>query len=130
MSTPISVVLRPITGLNPTPVVADRRHHRRFEPNALAAKVSLIRPGSAGPELEPCTLLNLGYGGMSFRLPCAPRKCGDYRFLIDLAKPFDDLVLVRARVCWVRQAGSLSSEAGAVFVESSKGWLGPEDDPE
>ena len=112
-----------------TLVVADRRHFRRFDANTLAARLSMIRAGSAGLELLPCTLLNLGYGGMSFRLPWAPTKHGDYRFLIDLAEPFDELVLVRARVCWVRQAGSVDSDAGAVFVESSKGWLGPEDDP-
>lgn len=116
--------------LKPALVVADRRHHRRFDTHTLAATLAMVRAGSAGVELEPCTLLNLGYGGMSFRLPRAPSKHQNYWFLIDLAEPFDQLVLVRARVCWVRPAGSVASEAGAVFVESSKGWLGPEDDTE
>lgn len=127
---PITVVLRPVADLDATPRVANRRRCRRFDAKALAAKASLIRIGKAGPELEPCKLLDLGYGGVSFRVPWAPSEHGDYRFLIDLTEPFGDLVLVRARVCWVRQAGAVSSEAGAVFVESSKGWLGPEDDPE
>jgi hypothetical protein len=122
--------MRPVADFDATPLVADRRRCRRFDAKTLAARASLIRTGRVGPELEPCTLLDLGYGGVSFRVPWAPDEHAEYRFLIDLAEPFSDLVLVRARVCWVRRAGAVSSEAGAVFVESSKGWLGPEDDPE
>lgn len=103
---------------------AERRRSRRFERESITACVALIRDGAPDLALEPCTLVNVSYGGMCLRAWRDLRRNRNYRFLLDLQAPFRDLVLVKARVLWI----GADRAAGVEFVESSKGWLGPEDD--
>lgn len=111
-------------------VIRERRQYSRFSTQAVPARLTLLRAGERGLELAPCTLINVSYGGMCFGTASALEDNTDYRFLLELAAPFDELVLVGARVLWRRPTGRPDQLAGAVFVESSKGWLGPGDDSE
>jgi hypothetical protein len=79
-------------------------------------------------EVEECPLVNLSYGGICFRTRSALKQHGTQRLLIDVKAPFQDTARARIRIRWIRPVDSQEITVGAVFVESSKGWLGPEDD--
>lgn len=106
---------------------ADRRRHRRFDSSAVSARVSMIRTSGANLELEACTLLNVSFGGMCLRTRFPFEMNQTYQLLLDVLDPFREMVLVKARICWLRATEAGERVAGAEFVESSKGWLGPED---
>jgi len=50
-----------------------------------------------------------------------------HSFLIDMPKPLQGVASVKAQIRWVRPREAHSSELGAMFLESSKGWLGPDE---
>jgi hypothetical protein len=107
----------------------DRRRFRRFERGEVAGKVAVIGSQPWGLTLAPCTLLDLSFGGMCLLAGEPLTKDRLYRFLIDFAEPFSEIVLVKARVAWM-QPSDEGLRIGLRFVESSKGWLGPEHDLE
>ena len=111
-----------------TPVDSDQRRHRRLDAASLSARAAAIVTDSRNLALRPCPISNLSYGGMCFSTDEPLVVGAEYRFLIDLASPFDDLVLVRARTVWTGVDDAGKHQAGVQFVESSKGWLGPDDE--
>ena len=106
----------------------DRRRYRRFDAASVVARVALIQSGPAGFCVRECDLRNVSYGGMCLETGLPLDKDARYRFLIDLGAPFSDLVLVTARVLWVGEQTQCGRQLGLQFVESSKGWLGPDED--
>jgi hypothetical protein len=110
------------------PVNSDQRRYRRLDAASLSARAAAIVTQSRSLALRPCPLSNLSYGGMCFSTDEPLVVGAEYRFLIDLASPFDDLVLVRARIVWTGVDDAGRHQAGVQFVESSKGWLGPDDE--
>lgn len=104
----------------------DRRRHRRFDATSVGGRLAVVLQGDAELAVEPCTLVNVSYGGMCFRAPLALEDGSEHRFLLDLKQPFDDMVMVRARVRWADPGESNERTFGAEFIESSKGWLGPD----
>lgn len=111
-----------------TPVNSDQRRHRRLDAASLSARAAAIVTQSRDLALRPCPLTNLSYGGMCFSTEEPLVVGAEYRFLIDLASPFDDLVLVKARTVWTGIDDAGRHQAGVQFVESSKGWFGPDDE--
>jgi len=107
----------------------DRRRYRRFESEEICGNVGLIGAGGVRLTLDPCTLLDVSYGGMCLLARAPLAKGVVHRLLIDFAAPFSDTVLVKARVAWM-QPSEAGLRVGVEFVESSKGWLGPERDPD
>jgi len=93
---------------------------------ARGGKLLLVRETEAGLEEEDCTLLNLSYGGMCFRagrLLQEGEQCGG---LVYLPPPLHGWVLVKASIRWIRPLEADCWNLGAVFLESSRGWLGPD----
>ena len=107
---------------------SDQRRHRRFVGVSVAARAATIDVRKPELRLRPCTLSNLSYGGMCFSTDAPVMQGGEYRFLINLSAPFDDVVLVKARITWTGVDEVGRPQAGAEFLESSKGWLGPDQD--
>ncbi len=75
-------------------------------------------------DLEECTLLNTSQGGMCVQAPRPMPVGGEFEFVIDLAAPMAQTVVVKARVCWT--ATRDRRVAGLAFLESSRGWFGPD----
>ncbi len=89
--------------------------------------LTLLLERGARQEHESCTLLNLCFGGMRFRSRQLLREGEVCQFSLDLQTPTRDSVAVKARIRWVHSSDAPGYDLGAVFVSSSKGWLGPED---
>ncbi len=104
----------------------ERRDCRRFGPMLVSARVAMVDPGGANLALAPCTLSNVSFGGMCFSTTRSVRENEEYRFLIEFTEPISDFVLVKARIVWCRAGETGYRQAGAEFLESSRGWLGPE----
>lgn len=104
----------------------DRRRFKRFEIASSDPNKPLLLEGSEDMVKE-CEVLNLSYGGACFRASTRPEEGAIRQFRIDLASPAGFTVDVKARICWVRHFESQGYFLGAEFLESSKGWLGPED---
>ncbi|MGE5644790.1 MAG: PilZ domain-containing protein [Acidobacteriota bacterium] len=106
----------------------DRRRHVRFDSSAVKADVSVLSTDTPHFLLVRCRPANVSYGGMCLKSNQAFEPGREYRFLIRLQEPFRDFVLVKARVVWTRTWPDQSGyRFGLKFLESSKGWLGPED---
>jgi hypothetical protein len=106
----------------------DRRRHTRFDSSAVKIDVSMLSAEERGSVLLSCKPLNVSYGGMSLRTDQAFEPGQEYRFLIRLREPLLDFVLVKARVVWTWSSPDSSNRLGLKFVESSKGWLGSDED--
>jgi hypothetical protein len=106
----------------------DRRRHRRFATTPTDAAVALVRRTGAALEVDRCRLCNVSYGGMCLSVLQKLREDAEYPFLIGLGAPFHDLVLVKARVLWSAPEEAGGVRLGVEFVESSKGWLGPDEE--
>ncbi len=104
----------------------ERRESRRFGPSVVSARLAIVDSGGTNLSLTPCTLLNVSFGGMCFSTSCDVRENSECRFLIEFTGPIADFVILKARTVWCRCADSMYREAGVEFLESSKGWLGPE----
>ena len=109
-------------------VIPDARRYRRVNAGVVAGRVLMIRRGPSRLEVEECPLVNLSYGGICFRTRGALKKHGTHRLLIEIKAPFKDTARARVRIRWIRPLDSQEIIAGAVFVKSSKGWLGPEEE--
>ena len=88
----------------------------------------MVRETAGGLEQEDCTLLNLSYGGMCLRARCLMQEGEQCRFVIDLPSPVQGSASVKALIRWVQPLQAGQCNLGAAFLESSAGWLGPEDD--
>jgi hypothetical protein len=77
-----------------------------------------------------CTLRNLSFGGMCFRTNRPVKEGEVHQFLLDLQPLGLDQAFVKARIRWVRRIESGEYETGAMFLRSSKGWLGSGDSEE
>ena len=105
----------------------DRRKHARFDSSTVKIDVSMLSAEEPGAVLIGCKPTNVSYGGMCVRADQAFEPGREYRFLIRLQEPFRDFVLVKARVVWTRSSPDRGQRFGLKFVESSRGWLGPEE---
>lgn len=106
----------------------ERRRYTRFDTASSGSKLALIARSGSDLEFQECSLHNISYGGMCFQA-ALPLHTGDVvDFLIDLKKPLQDLVLVKARIEWQGDAGPQGRLFGASFLDSSKGWLAAVDD--
>lgn len=108
--------------------VTDRRRHRRFDISAVAGRVAIIGTANRTLEFGSCALLNISYGGMCAATDWPVHVCEEYHFLLELGPPLCDIALVKARVVWVEPDDNGHKRFGARFIESSKGWLGPDED--
>jgi len=106
----------------------DRRRHRRFEITSREHGLALVEDLEGKNEREQCALLNISYGGISFRASRALHEGATRKCFIEMPLPIGFSVLVKARICWIRRSASQGYDLGAEFLESSKGWLGPEED--
>jgi hypothetical protein len=106
----------------------DRRRHKRFEITSRERRLALVEDSGSEEEREQCALLNVSYGGISFRASRALQEGAIHKFFIEMPLPIGFSVLVKARICWVRRSDSQGYDLGAEFLESSKGWLGPVED--
>jgi hypothetical protein len=106
----------------------DHRRFRRFGPQEVTVRVGMIDTRQPGLTLHPCRVTNLSYGGMCFSTDLALAEGEERRLLIDLADPFNDVVLVKARVVRAAADAEGRQQAAVEFVESSKGWFGPADE--
>lgn len=104
----------------------ERRDCRRFGPMLVSARLAMIDPDGTNLALAPCTLSNVSFGGMCFSSTRSVRENEEYRFLIEFSQPITELVLVKARIVWCRTGERGYQYAGAEFLESSSGWLGPD----
>jgi len=113
----------------PQPMQArtDQRRHCRFPAGMVTARAAAIDIRQPDLRARPCSLANLSYGGMCFSADTPLVQGAEHHFLIHLAAPFDDLVLVKARLVWTGIDPAGRQQAGAEFLESSKGWLGPDE---
>jgi hypothetical protein len=107
-------------------LASDRRHHKRLDMTSRDCKLTLLREGRGKQQREQCTLLDLGYGGMRFRSHDRLREGETYRFLIEISG-LQGEVIVKANIRWALRLESHHCDLGAMFVESSKGWLGPDE---
>lgn len=105
----------------------ERRRHKRFDMTSRESRLALISNTSAGLGIENCVLLNLSYGGMCFRMSGVLQERDECQFLMDLKVPRECLALVRARICWVQAQAGQEKMLGAEFLESTLGWVGPEE---
>jgi hypothetical protein len=106
----------------------DRRRHMRFEITSREHGLALVEDSEGKEEREQCALLNVSYGGIRFRASRSLQEGAIHNFFIEMPLPIGFSVLVKARICWVLLSDSQSYDQGAEFLESSKGWLGPEED--
>ncbi len=105
----------------------ERRRHKRFDMSSRECRLGLLLETGGGLETENCVLLNLSFGGMCFRSPQSVQEQEECQFLMDLKLPGRRLALVKARICWVQPLETQERMLGAEFLESTLGWLGPEE---
>jgi hypothetical protein len=83
------------------------------------------------PEAPPggmhCTARDISFGGFGFEASAPLVEDQTYQFLIHLHVSGLGPTKVKARIRWVCPSGS-GFVMGAEFLESSKGWFGPEED--
>lgn len=111
-----------------TPMIPDRRRHRRFDVGLMPSQVWIIERRAAAAKLRACRLLNISYGGICFVTNSPVRTHGAYDLLINMPAQFGQVAIARARLIWLRPMEGEDKVAGAEFVRSSTGWLGPEDE--
>jgi|SRR5579872_1299028 hypothetical protein len=106
----------------------ERRRYRRLHMATRDCRLTLMRRVGDPREREVCTLIDLSYAGLRFRAH-RPLASGDMvEFVIDIQSPLRRSGFVKARLRWVRPIGYQECDAGAEFLEESKGFLlGPEE---
>lgn len=120
------------TRLASYPITQSRRRHDRVDLSRQQVEAWLVL--ERGNHLEPdyccCQLLNLSYSGMCLQAEDLFEAGKRYRFILDLAAMLGAEAEVTVRIVWKRQIDAGLCYAGAVFVESSAPWLGPNEDDE
>jgi hypothetical protein len=107
---------------------SERRRYKRFDMTARDCGLRFVRQVIGNEEHEKCELLDLSFAGMRFRARRAFQEGAVHHFL--LALPLSIGIsesLVEARICWTRAVEPDRHIQGAAFLESSTGWLGPEE---
>ena len=102
----------------------ERRHFKRFNMTTCDCGLTLLR-ARGSRERENCILVDISYAGMRFHglRPIGEGEVLD--FLVDIRSPLARSGFLRARVLWVRALGLHDCECGVEFLESSKGFWGP-----
>ena len=109
-------------------LTSERRRHPRYDMTLRECRLALLEESSGLVEEHDCKLVNLSFGGMCFHSPKDLRQGEERRFVIDLRSAVPGAVLVRAQIRWGQPGAAPAGTFGAVFLESSRGWLGPEED--
>lgn len=112
-------------------VTGSRRKHDRLDLSRQQVPAWLLGL-SAGPQPEycECRLLNLSYAGMCLHGEDLFETGRQYRFILDLSGVLGSEVEVTARVIWKQPMDAGLCYAGALFLNSSAPWLGPNEDDE
>jgi hypothetical protein len=106
----------------------ERRRYIRFDTTATGSKLAMIGRSGTALQVVDCSLRNISYGGMCFHGSASLRAGDVVDFLIDLEKPLQDLVLVKARIEWEGPEDATGRVFGVRFLDSSKGWFAGVDD--
>jgi hypothetical protein len=103
----------------------EKRHFKRFNMTTCDCRLTLLRKRGCLRERENCILVDLSYAGMRFHglRPIGEGEVLD--FLADIRAPWVRSGFLRACVRWVRALGSHECDCGVEFLESSKGFLVP-----
>src|SRR5437879_3475833 len=114
--------------MTPTRGPYERRRHQRIQMVTRDCRLTLISDRGGRRERQFCTLVDLSYAGLRFH-GHRPVGVGEIvEFLIDIRSPMQRSGFARAWVRWIRSLGFQEYEAGAEFLEQSKGLLlGPEE---
>jgi len=114
-----------------TPTIG-RFEHRRYERLQMATRdcrLTIVRRDDGVRSVrEVCTLVDLSYAGLRFRGHW-PLAVGEgVEFLVHLESPVHRSGFARARIRWIRPMGFQEFDAGAEFLEESKGlFLGSDE---
>jgi hypothetical protein len=103
----------------------ERRRFKRFNMTTWDCRLTFLRKRGCLRERENCILVDLSYSGMRFQgfRPIGEGEVLD--FLTDIKAPWARSGFLRACVRWVRALGPNECECGVEFLESSKGFLVP-----
>jgi hypothetical protein len=109
-----------------------RYEHRRYTRLQMATRdcrLTIVRrEDNTKAVREICTLVDLSYAGLRFRGHW-PLAVGEgVEFLVHLESPVYRSGFAKARIRWIRPLGFQEFDAGAEFLEESKGlFLGPDE---
>ena len=101
--------------MTPTRGLYERRRYKRLHMATRDCRLTILGRRGDAREREVCTLVDLSYAGLGFRLhrPLAPGEL--LELLIDIHSPVQRSGFVKARVRWVRPLGFQECDAGAEF---------------
>lgn len=101
----------------------ERRRHQRYGAAEIGCRLEWLDERIAG-QIEP---RNLSAGGICLK-SSRPLEAGEQLWLrVILPEPMG-AAAVRCVVRWVREAPGGGSLAGVEILESTKAWIGPEED--
>ena len=103
----------------------NQRRHTRYDVTGCALSWTQPPSGEFDSELG---LLNLSCGGMCFCLSRPLENGTIHEFRIDLRRLLGEVAFVKAQIRWVQRGDPSKWMMGAAFLQSNKGWLGPEID--
>ncbi len=104
----------------------DRRRNPRFDETVVSTRVWMVTADEAGFHMQECGVRNISYTGACLKSRNHLSLGERHRLLVYLGPPFNDVVLVSACVRWTREVAPSHFVAGFEFLQSSKGWLGPD----
>ncbi len=124
MTRPLSAVRRSAEA--PGQADEPRRRSRRFDERSITVKAALVEVFGDRIGIREFAVRDISCGGMCLWTDAAFEPGCERHFIILVVDPLSQLALARARVVWSRREGERSRTAFE-FVESSVGWLGPDD---
>ena len=110
--------------MTPTAGRYENRRYRRLQMATRDCRLTIMRREDGARSIrEVCTLIDISYAGLRFRGHW-PLSVGEgVEFLVHLESPVHRSGFARARIRWIRAMGFQEFEAGAEFLEESKGFF-------
>ena len=105
----------------------EHRRHARLQMATRDCRLTIVRRAAGARAVhEVCTLIDLSYAGLRFRGHW-PLSAGEsVEFLVHIESPVHRSGFAKACIRWIRPLGFQEFDAGAEFLEESKGlFLGP-----
>jgi len=99
----------------------ERRRYRRYPAQELGCKTAWLNESAREEDIE---LVNISAGGMCLETGRRLREGQQQSFRVWMQPPLGAAV-VRSVVRWIRPVNG-KFRVGVEFLESDKGWLGPE----
>jgi hypothetical protein len=109
-------------------LTSERRRHPRYDMTLRECRLALLEESGGLVEEHDCKLVNLSFSGMCFHSQQELQQGEERRFVIDLRSGVPGAIVVKAQIRWAQASELPAGTFGAVFLESSRGWLGPEED--